>query len=96
MVSALPLRALGHFGTVSPGQHVCRQIRLLFDKVPCILRTLAELVAYDFVHGDQLSLLQVIENFGIRMCSSPLYCLKLFSRRVGYRFPLEQAISYIF
>ena len=82
MVLALLLR----FDTKAllPGQHLCCQVCLLLDECPCKFRTFAELVAYDFVHSNQLPLLQVVENLGIWVCASALYCLKLFSRRVRY------------
>lgn len=38
--------------TLLPGQHVFRQIRLLFDKLPCELWAFAKLVAYFFLHSD--------------------------------------------
>lgn len=44
-------------GTLLPSQHFCRQIRLLFDELPCKLRSFAKFIAYDFVHSNQLSLL---------------------------------------
>ena len=88
MLSALPLR-IGMTGTLVLGQHFCRQIRLLFDKIFRELWTLAKLVADNFVHSNQLPLLQVVENLGIGVCASALYCLNLFPRRISYRRPLS-------
>ena len=76
-----------------PGQHLCGQIRLLFDELSCKLRALAKLVTYDLVRSDQLPFLQIVENFRVGMCAGALYCLKLFSRRVCYRFPLKVILS---
>ena len=66
-------------GILLPGQHFCRQICLLFDKLSCEFWALAKLVAYDFAHSNQLPLLQVVDSLGIGVCASALYCLKLFS-----------------
>ena len=51
MVSALLIR-FDTAGTIIPRQHFCSQIRLLFDKLPCKLRALAELIAYDLAHSN--------------------------------------------
>ncbi len=88
MLSALPLR-FGMTRTLVLGQHFCRQIRLLFDKLSREFWTLAKFVAYDFVHSNQLPLLQIVENLGIGVCASALYCLKLFPRCISYRRPLQ-------
>ena len=58
IVSALLLRAgMAQPGTLLPVQHVCCQISLLFDNMPCELRAFAKLVAYGFLYIDQLPLL---------------------------------------
>ena len=95
MPSALLFRS-GMTGSLVLGQHFCRQIRLLFDKLFRELWTLAKFVAYNFVHSNQLPLLQIVENLGIGVCASALYCLKLFPRCISYRRPLSNHQPSIF
>ena len=56
-------------------QHVGRKICLFLDEFFRKLGTLIELVAYDLLHLYQLSLLEIVENLGVRVCASALYYL---------------------
>jgi hypothetical protein len=66
------------------GKHVCCQICLLLDYLKCELGTLANLVANNLLHLEQLPFLQLSDHFRIRMRSCSCDDLQLFTSLIFY------------
>ena len=65
-------------------EHFSGQICLFLDKFSCELGPFVKFVADDLLHFDQLALFEVVQDFGIGVCSSALYSLQLLSTRIRY------------